>query len=240
METPRLNRLYRFFFGGPVRSRISTGVIVAVIAAAILGTWAAVRSSDGNGPSSTGLPGPTPSPTPKNRADEIGAREFWIHPPEVFEPVPDTFDPEVVNLGLEGIDVEAYTPRELADDAAQYRYLQDHVFFIVGRVIDTAFRKSAFGLGREVFIVGRDNSAVAVIGAPNNAVSTCCYDRGQVVYAVVHLAALGDARIGGRTRQAVYVVTTDDYAADISTVDFPITNIGSRAIRTRAIESRRP
>lgn len=176
---------------------------------------------------------------PKNRADEIAGRGFWLESPDVFTPVPDDFDLYTVQLDpLEG-DVEALTPRELVDDATQYT---DETFFIVGRITNEIVRRSEHGLGREITIVGNDPSAVAVIGAPDDAISTCCHANGDVIFALVRLAAIGNVHFpGSPVARAAYVVTPNDVGAVMNDVSFPIDPkiVGSHAIRARAEAARR-
>jgi hypothetical protein len=168
----------------------------------------------------------------------------------MFADIPDTFDSESVSLDFSGSDVMAFAPAELIEELSTYSDLYEgRVFFIVGRVLQSAVRPSAFGLGREIVLTAKSGGSVAVVGTPYNPTDSCCYRRGQVIYALVSPAALGDARIGhgNALRRAVYVVTSsgDETGLDsptITAVSFPIRRfeIGSDAIRSRATEVRRP
>jgi hypothetical protein len=238
--------VYHFLFGGPARLATTTAVIGGLIVAAVVAIVVIVSRDDSPPITAPTIPsagrtgGVSQSPVApaKNRGDEIESRDFWLHEPEVYGPVPESFDTDVVNLNVFGSDVSAFLPGELADAVAQFDfYAKDYTLFIVGKVIETAIHQSSFGLEREVVVVDDDGSTAAVIGAPSDAVDTCCFRPGDVVYALVRVAALGDARIAGtKVRRVVYVVLTRDYEASIETVSFPIHSASeiSKEITSRA------
>jgi hypothetical protein len=168
----------------------------------------------------------------------------------MFREIPNEFSSETVSLDLLGGDVLAFTPSELIGEVSTYTDLYEgRVFFIVGRVLRSSVRPSAFGLGREVVLAGKTDASVAVVGTPYNPTDSCCYRPGQVIYALVSLGALGDARVGrgGSLKRTVYLVTSSGGESgfdepSIDSIEFPISRIviGSDAICSRANAVRRP
>ena len=248
-------RLYNLFFGGPVRFTITTGLLVAFAVAAVLGVISIFSTSEGTTVTvispTTPLRPVEPDHPPKSRAEEVKTRDFWASPPQMYKDIPGTFADNTVSLDFSGSDVRAITPAELVETLPSYSILYEgEIFFIVGRVLESAIRPSAFGLGREIVLAGKTDAPVAVVGTPYDASDSSSYERGQVIYALVGVAALGDARVsrpGSELRRTVYLVTSN---GDVNSLDgpaitpvrFPIARgaIGSEAIRSRAVAVRQP
>jgi hypothetical protein len=125
-------------------------------------------------------------------------------------------------------DVNAYTPRELAEDGPLY---EGDALYVVGRVVAQRERKSDNGIDREFQILGKDPGYDAFVGG--NALASSV-DIGVIVFALGRIAAVGETSIRrGRRVQTVYVLALSDPGdlGDIGPVDFTRSGSIRRAVK---------
>jgi hypothetical protein len=147
------------------------------------------------------------APAINNVADEAAARpSLWSGPVTKFPPPPtstigsiDVLAPPTFD-GLAG-DVEAYTPREAVERAAD---LAGKTVVLVGRFMEGSAQDSKFGVRGVVRLRGREPGFDAYIGLS----SYQDYGKGSAGWAVVRIVATGATQpTGGGRWRSVYAVT---------------------------------
>jgi len=186
---------------GKVLAPVVVGVVVLLLGTQLTG-----------GDDKASLSGQRPSGPPKDVIQQIERRDVWTTSPQIFKSakdLPDISTDITLPVDAESLQPTIVTPTQLARHGVDY---DGQTIVLVGRVVDevsvtrleneNGYRE---GIGGEIRLAGTRDSG-AYVGT-----SYSTSDRGEVVWVVGRVAAIGMARtVDGRPLRAAYFLAGGD------------------------------